>query len=90
MSFVLIDCPEHLSHKVKLYCQGEKYEGIWECEESGSSDSCPHYDTGVKTIEVDTMRNGEHDTYDARVYYCTLCGCDVEGDPDEDASFDCD
>lgn len=89
--FVMVDCPEHLTHKVKLFVHGHRNAGIWECDESGEgiSDSCPHYDTEVETIEVDTMRNGEHDTYERRVYVCSLCGCDVEGDPDEDSN-DCD
>jgi hypothetical protein len=35
----------------------------------------------IEDIEVDTMRNGEHDTYPAKIYVCGLCGEQVEGDP---------
>lgn len=47
---------------------------------------CTH-DVGqrVETYEVDTMRNGEHDTYEERGYVCDDCGAQLDGDPDEDA-----
>jgi hypothetical protein len=49
---------------------------------------CSH-DLGsrVETGEVDTMRNGEHDTYEVRYYVCADYDCEAEldGNPDEDA-----
>lgn len=49
---------------------------------------CTH-DAGstVETGEVDTMRNGEHDTYEVRYYQCVDPDCEAEldGSPDEDA-----
>lgn len=40
--------------------------------------------THVETVEVDTMRNGEHDTYEVRIYVCDTCDAEVDGDPDAD------
>jgi hypothetical protein len=49
---------------------------------------CTH-DIGsrVETGEVDTMRNGAHDTYEVQYYVCLDPDCEAEldGDPAEDA-----
>lgn len=45
---------------------------------------CTHDNRIVETFEVDTLRNGEHDTYKVRVYVCTDCGAELEGDPEVD------
>jgi hypothetical protein len=34
---------------------------------------CPHTDYHWETVEVDTMRNGEHDTYEQQVAVCSAC-----------------
>lgn len=62
--FTWIDCPEHLTHKVRLFTLGHRYAGIWECNESGEgiSDSCPHFD---------------HETEDD-VEVCVLCKVQVD------------
>lgn len=39
----------------------------------------------VETVEMPTMRNGEYDTYDVRIYVCDTCDAEVDGDPDADA-----
>lgn len=91
-----IDCPAHPgSHKAKLFCEGHRFAGTWECPE-GNEDSHDHYaafDAGTAELiveegEVDTMRNGEHDTYTSHYYICggdEGCGVQLEGDPDADA-----
>lgn len=83
--FTWIDCPEHITHKVKLFTYGHRYAGVWECDESGEgiSDSCPHYDR-----EIEQATN--HDGDDFPVYVCALCRVDLEGDPREDEVLDCD
>lgn len=74
----LIDCPEHPGeHKAKLFTRGEQYEGIWECP-TGISDTCEHEDTREEATEIDTTRNGEHDTYDAVIEICEACDCTIE------------
>lgn len=96
---IKIDCPEHNGeHKAILYTAGHQFEGIWECNETneGISDTHDHYEAinqGVAEMvveegEVDTMRNGEHDTYTVRYYICggeQGCGVELDGNPDEDA-----
>lgn len=59
--------------------------GIWYCESCEASGECDHSDTRVETFEHDTLRNGEHDTYETRGYVCNWCGSVIDGDPDEDA-----
>lgn len=86
---VEIDCPEHLTHKVPLYTHGNRFAGIWECEVDGISGSCPHFDTRVEEVEV-TVHPDEGQDYTIQIYVCVLCGEQVEGDPREDASYDCD
>jgi hypothetical protein len=76
--FVMIDCPVHLSHKVKLFTHGHRYAGIWECvEDDGVSDSCPHYDAEIEVGYDDDSRLN-------RFYVCSLCRQELEGDPDEE------
>lgn len=95
-----IDCPEHPGkHKVILHCEPDPFAGIWECDVTGEgiSDAHDHYEAFendkaellVEEIEVDTMRNGEHDTYPARIYVCggqEGCGITLDGNPDVDAA----
>lgn len=50
--------------------------------------SCDHVDYDWDTAEVDTMRNGEHDTYSVPIAICSNWECgkqlDIEQeDPDE-------
>lgn len=47
---------------------------------------CAHQDLEIETVEVDTMRNGEHDTYEREIYVCADCGIQVDGDPELDAA----
>lgn len=95
-----ITCPEHplADHKAKLFCEGHRFAGTWECPK-GFEDSHDHLaaiDAGLAELiveegEVDTMRNGEHDTYTSRYYTCggdEGCGIQLEGDPDADAAED--
>lgn len=95
----LIDCPAHPGkHWAVLDVEPMPTAGIWECPK-GDSDEHDHYqaaDEGraeieVEDIEVDTMRNGEHDTYPAQIYVCAGaegCGVTLEGDPAADAAED--
>lgn len=59
----------------------------WQLNEDNEFE-CTH-DAGstVETGEVDTMRNGEHDTYEVSYYQCIDPDCEAEldGSPDEDA-----
>lgn len=70
-------CPEGDGGSVVLNCFPGKYAGIYECLGTcGSSWSCEHPSFHEETVEVDTMRNGEHDTYPAKVLICDDCGVD--------------
>lgn len=97
----LIDCPSHPGqHKAILYCIGHNYEGTWECPKTGYSDAHDHLEAVnqgdaelvVETGEVDTMRNGEHDTYQFSYYICggqEGCGMAIDpeiADPQQDAA----
>jgi hypothetical protein len=77
--FVLIDCPEHLTHKVKLFTYAHRCAGVWECDETseGISDVCPHFDHDVEESE-------DNDGNKSRYYVCVLCRVGLEGNPDED------
>lgn len=76
--FVLIDCPSHITHKVKLFIFPHRYAGIWECDEDEESisDSCLHFDRVVEDIEDE---EGKH----SHMYVCALCLVALEGDPDD-------
>jgi hypothetical protein len=78
--FTMIDCPIHLTHKVKLFTFGHKYAGIWECEETQLTGLCPHYDTVEERYEDDEFKG-----------VLTVCSlCSVLVDPDrESEGFDC-
>lgn len=64
----------------------ETETATWQLNEDNEFE-CTH-DAGstVETVEVDTMRNGEHDTYEQRIYVCVDPDCEAEldGSPDED------
>ncbi len=64
----------------------QPYQSSWILNEDGEFE-CAHDDSRVETFEVDTMRNGEHDTYEVRYYVCADNDCEAEldGSPDEDA-----
>lgn len=53
-------------------------------------EGCSHPDDArqVEDTEVDTMRNGEHDTYPVQIYVCGVCNETLEGDPAADAAED--
>lgn len=57
----------------------------WELEDD--TFYCTHDEFTVETFEVDTMRNGEHDTYETQGYVCADPDCEevLEGSPEEDA-----
>ena len=78
---ISIVCPEHpqSQHTAFLHQKGHMYPGVWECPVTGDSDVCEHENTHYEDIEVDTTRNGEHDTYMSRVEVCDVCECEVEG-----------
>lgn len=63
----------------------QPYQSSWILNEDGEFE-CAHDDSRVETFEVDTMRNGEHDTYEQRGYVCADYDCEAEldGNPDED------
>ncbi len=72
-----IECP-NCGEDAELMCDPHKYAGIWECEHCGTSDTCEHENTETIEDEVDTMRNGEHDTYKVKYEVCELCGVQVD------------
>lgn len=74
-----IDCPIHITHKAHLFIHGHRYAGMWECPESGDTDSCPHFDIETEEIE-------DNDGHKSRIYVCAYCRVAVEGDPDADAA----
>lgn len=71
---VLIDCPEHLTHKVSLFTRGHRYAGIWECNKSneGISDSCPHFD-------AEEQEDEDYEGNKFKLFVCILCGVEVKG-----------
>ena len=52
--------------------------------------SCDHENYHNEPHEVDTMRNGEHDTYTAYHVECDDCGEELDIDPDWDEPDDYD
>lgn len=68
---VEIDCPIHLTHKVKLFTYGHKYAGIWECEIEGASETCPHFDTEVEVAE-------RYEGSTEPITICSLCRVEVK------------
>lgn len=73
-----ITCPD-CGGTALLDVYPSKTAGVWECQnpECGVSDTCEHPDTVHEIIEADTMRNGEHDTYNTEVEICQDCGVQV-------------
>ena len=60
-------------------CTWDYSEGAGQCQHDGGY--------RVEAVEVDTMRNGEHDTYEVNVAICIDPDCDEELEdvnPDED------
>lgn len=51
-------------------------DGLWVCQHDS--------DIEVEDVEVDTMRNGEHDTYTVKAAFCSDCGEEVEYNFEED------
>lgn len=43
-----------------------------------------HTNTHVEEVEVNTMWDGEHDTYTDEIYVCDDCGETLEGSPQAD------
>lgn len=70
-------CPE-CGSATMLYCYPHQHAGLWECENCGASDTHEHEEIIAETIEVDTMRNGEHDTYLTTIHVCDTCGIQVD------------
>lgn len=70
-------CPE-CGGSTTLYQEPSQYAGIWECQACGVSDSCEHESTHTESFTVDTMRNGEHDQYEAPGQVCDDCGVAIE------------
>lgn len=70
---VMIDCPEHLSHKIPLFTYGHRYAGVWECtiEGYGISESCPHYQTEYEITE-------DYEGAPDEIMICSLCRVAVE------------
>jgi hypothetical protein len=68
------------SGPTELYCYPHQYAGLWECldPECGTSDTHEHDDIIAEVVEVDYMRQGEHDTYNTTVDVCATCGIQVE------------
>lgn len=82
-------CSECKKKTVVLFIYPHKLAGVYSCELDdgcGASWSCEHENFERGTGEVDTMRNGEHDTYEVPTAECTDCEQDVTedvGDPED-------
>ena len=50
--------------------------------------TCPHESYHWETVEVDTMRNGEHDTYESSVAVCDDCDASLPDIEPEEPDFD--
>jgi hypothetical protein len=74
---VEIDCPIHITHKAKLFTNGHRYAGIWECEVEGDTDACPHYD-------VEVAEDEDFGGAAVRFYACVKCHIVVDGEPGDD------
>lgn len=72
-------CPE-CGGKTELFIYPHANAGMWQCLnlDCGAMDACEHPDTIHEVVEVDTMRNGEHDTYETTVEVCLDCKVQVE------------
>lgn len=54
-------------------------------EEYDEEGHCLHVNHTIETAEVDTMRNGEHDTYEVPVAECPNPKCDGITDSEQEA-----
>lgn len=79
-----IKCPDCGSPTI-LYIYPDDQAGTWVCtnDKCGASDVCEHENVHNETTEVDTMRNGEHDTYEALIEVCDDCECGTGNEPAE-------
>lgn len=72
-------CENCESPNTVVYQHGHKYAGMVVCLDCENDDmTCSHLETRTDVIEVDTMRDGEHDTYESTVIICEMCECEVE------------
>lgn len=64
----------------------ELYSDVWTLDDGVFS---PQHDSWrVETVEVDTMSNGEHSTYNTRVAICNDIDCESEVDVDPQALYE--
>lgn len=75
-------CPDCGEKNVVLHFHPHKYAGIYSCEtkDCGASWSCDHPAYHEEDHEVDTMTNGEHDTYKTKILVCDDCEVDCTED----------
>lgn len=72
-------CENCESPNTIVYKHGHQHAGMVECVDCNDTDAtCAHLETRTDVIEVDTMRDGEHDTYEVTAVICELCECEVE------------
>lgn len=71
-------CPE-CNGKTVMLIYPHPEAGQYECQNKacGLIEYCEHPETIVETVEVDTMRNGEYDSYLTQVESCANCGVQV-------------
>jgi hypothetical protein len=75
-------CPECGTMESILHIHPHQYAGIYECTNKDCSASweCSHPTFHEEDHEVDTMRNGEHDTYKTKILVCDECEVDCTDD----------
>lgn len=71
-------CDNDQSPNTIVYQFPHKYAGMVMCLDCENTDmQCSHLETRTDVIEVDMMRDGEHDTYERTAIVCELCECEL-------------
>lgn len=72
-------CENCESPNTIVYQHPHKFAGMVICLDCENDDQrCSHLETRTDVLEVDTMRNGEHDTYERTAVICELCEIEVD------------
>ena len=74
-----LECENCESTELSFYSPHGEYSSMYECLDCEHVGSCDHeISTHTEIHEVDTMRNGEHDTYETTIVICDTCDSEVE------------
>lgn len=74
-------CPVHGTvHEATMYVFPHKYAGIWECDETGESDSCAHNATHKEHHEELPTHIDQQFVHAHDIEVCNCCGVMVNCD----------